>query len=86
MDIPCFVYHSNTIIKTDFDRQVEYLRNNRFQIISWKEIIKPDAGSLTSPVMLTFDDGYLSDFGAVFPVLKEAGLKAHFFIGYLLIV
>ncbi|MFZ5800922.1 MAG: poly-beta-1,6-N-acetyl-D-glucosamine N-deacetylase PgaB [Candidatus Omnitrophota bacterium] len=59
-----------------FVQQIEYLRTHGYHFVSLDEVIKADKklGSLPDkPVLLTFDDAYLSFYEFVFPLLKLYG-------------
>ena len=71
-----------------FARQMLYLRNAGFLLISLKDWmhgdLPPDLSGKPA-VMITFDDGYTSDFDLAAPVLADLGIPSNFFIstGYL---
>ena len=59
-----------------FVEQMEYLRTHGHHPVSLDDILKAKAGTgklPDKPVLLTFDDGYLSYYDFVFPVLKKFG-------------
>lgn len=66
-----------------FRAHLQYLRESGFSSISLYEL---DAALLngtplpTNPVILTFDDGHIDHYTQVFPLLKEFGFTATFFI------
>jgi len=65
---------------SQFNEQIEYLRNN-FNFISFKELIGITKGEVTTPensVLLTFDDGYIDHYENVFPLLKAKSIPAFF--------
>lgn len=62
--------------QASFVQQIEYLRTHGFHFVSLDEVIKADKklGTLPDkPVLLTFDDAYLSFYEFVFPLLKLYG-------------
>jgi hypothetical protein len=68
-----------------FRRQLEYLRRHRYETLFVSELhalrseqtpIDPKARY----VALTFDDGYADNWVAVFPLLREFGIKATVFV------
>jgi biofilm PGA synthesis lipoprotein PgaB len=59
-----------------FMEQMEYLRIHGYHPISLDDILKAREGKQTlpqKPVLLTFDDGYISYYEFVFPVLRMYG-------------
>ena len=67
----------------EFERQLRYLKENGYTVIPLNDVINHLASS--SPlrgkyVVLTFDDGYQSQYQYAFPLLKEYGDTATFFI------
>jgi len=83
-----------SVSETEFKRQVEYLRHNGYAGVSLARFLKEMAaakeratpeGGFGAPdthkrVILTFDDGDISNDAVAAPILKEAGLTATFFI------
>ncbi|HIC92476.1 MAG TPA: hypothetical protein EYP21_10560 [Syntrophaceae bacterium] len=75
----------------NFEHQMEYLYNHGFQVITLDEILHPQLTEspnnamtqLTNdlmPIVLTFDDGHITNYTRAFPILKKCGFRAHFFI------
>jgi peptidoglycan/xylan/chitin deacetylase (PgdA/CDA1 family) len=66
-----------------FRQHLQYLKDNGYTTISLYEF---DAALMygtplpEKPVILTFDDGYIDHYITVFPLLKEFGMTATFFI------
>ncbi len=59
-----------------FAQQLEYLRTHGFHFISVEDLIEARKGSRKlppKPVLLTFDDAYLSFYDFVFPLLRRLG-------------
>jgi peptidoglycan/xylan/chitin deacetylase (PgdA/CDA1 family) len=59
------------------------LRNEGYQALSLDEYVQIAAGQKPKPakaLLLTFDDGYRNNLTYVYPLLKEFGWKATFFI------
>ena len=59
--------------QASFVQQLEYLRTHGFNFVSMDDIIAANKGRKQLPekaVLLTFDDGYLSFYEFVFPLLK----------------
>ena len=57
---------------------MEHLAQNGYRTSLLREFL--DGESSTKSVVLTFDDGHESNFRVVFPILKQFGLRAEFFI------
>jgi peptidoglycan/xylan/chitin deacetylase (PgdA/CDA1 family) len=91
--IPMLMYHEivtggasegDTVIAlARFVRQMQYLADAGYQPISLTELVHHLRGEAVPmprrPVVLTFDDGWLSALNAV-PVLEQHGFKASFWI------
>jgi peptidoglycan/xylan/chitin deacetylase (PgdA/CDA1 family) len=72
-----------TVRTADFRRQMQYLADNGYQAVSFEDIYLAaiGAGALPEkPVALTFDDGGMSNYSVVFPLLREMGFTATFFV------
>lgn len=66
-----------------FEKQMQYLKENRYEVVSLKEfaeIIKAKKEIQPKTVVLTFDDGFLSHYEKVFPILKRYNFPATFFV------
>jgi peptidoglycan/xylan/chitin deacetylase (PgdA/CDA1 family) len=66
-----------------FRRQMQYLKEKGYQSMSFSDLINYfNTGNLhiAKPLIITFDDGYRDNYINAFPVLKEFGFKAAFFI------
>lgn len=89
--IPILAYHSldperfpNKLAVSPglFRKHMLWLRQNRFQVTGleacakaeWKEALRERKASIT------FDDGYLDNYRHAFPVLRESGFSAAFFV------
>lgn len=72
-----------TISPTLFQEHVGYLQEQGYETISLYEMHMALAYGVPlppKPVILTFDDGHIDHYRNVFPVLREAGYTATFFI------
>jgi len=89
--IPILMYHhlnnegdGDVIINTTlFAEHMEALAKNGYNAVSFAELTAyvDGSGSLPeNPVIITFDDGYLSNYETAFPILKQHGLKATVFV------
>jgi peptidoglycan/xylan/chitin deacetylase (PgdA/CDA1 family) len=61
-----------------FHRHMDELTKQRLQIATLAELRGGRVDSRS--VVITFDDGLISDFATVFPVLAQRSLTAHFFV------
>lgn len=67
----------------DFQVQLDALQEKGFATISlqeWEQALQGKAALPPRPVILTFDDGPLSAYEAIFPLLKAHNFRATFFI------
>ena len=89
--IPVLMYHhlvdedpsnASTVSVMKFKRDMEYLVRQGYSFITAEELAE---GKIPSGkvVMITFDDGYRSNYFKAFPILKEYNIKATIsLIGY----
>jgi peptidoglycan/xylan/chitin deacetylase (PgdA/CDA1 family) len=66
-----------------FSEQMRYLAEHRCRVISFARLIDALEGRATLPeraVVITFDDGWENQFHHAFPVLRQLGLTATFFV------
>jgi glycosyltransferase involved in cell wall biosynthesis/peptidoglycan/xylan/chitin deacetylase (PgdA/CDA1 family) len=80
-----FFYHSVDSGKplANFQKQIDYLRENGYQIISVEDVISYINGQKelsSGSVCLTFDDGYYDNFGSLFPLLRKYEVPAAIFL------
>jgi peptidoglycan/xylan/chitin deacetylase (PgdA/CDA1 family) len=92
MGIPILLYHEvfrdelkeekYAIGVEDFKRQMAYLSENNFIGLALEDFIKGDrrADNSGKYIVITFDDGNVSDYTIALPVLKNYGLCATFFV------
>jgi biofilm PGA synthesis lipoprotein PgaB len=65
-----------SISQKRFVEHMEYLRTHGYHPVSFNDIVKAHKGEKAlpdKPVLLTFDDGYVSYYDFVVPVLEELG-------------
>ena len=84
--MPVFCFHSVTY--SNFKEKLVYLKENGYDSLSTAEflsILKGESSPPPKPVLLTFDDGHISLWSVVFPLLKKFSFKATAFIipGYI---
>jgi peptidoglycan/xylan/chitin deacetylase (PgdA/CDA1 family) len=68
---------------TRFAEQMQYLKDAGFTTLDMDDYLAIRAKKMprpAKPVIVTFDDGYLSVFTLAFPVLRSHGQKATFFV------
>lgn len=94
--VPIFIYHTirpQKIEKASVDeydttpelleQQLNYLKDNGYTTISPDDLVKyvtTNAKRPEKPVWLTFDDGRISHYDIVFPLLKKYGMTATFYV------
>ena len=67
----------------DFIRQMAHLREKDYTILSLDSLLEPEGWEIDPDrpaVVITFDDGYASDFERAAPALAQMGIPATFFI------
>ena len=67
----------------DFLEQLDYLAEKGYTTISIRDFLRAKKGLETlpaKPVILTFDDGYKSNYSVLLPILEERKLKATIFM------
>lgn len=68
---------------TAFDEQMSYLRREGYSTISLDDFVAFQRGAKTlpaKPIILTFDDGFVSNYLYAFPILKKYGMTATIFM------
>ncbi|SKC79040.1 polysaccharide deacetylase family protein [Maledivibacter halophilus] len=66
-----------------FKEQMKFLHDNKYNTITLNELEKFLKGEIELPknsVVITFDDGYKSNYVYAYPILKEYGFKASIFM------
>jgi peptidoglycan/xylan/chitin deacetylase (PgdA/CDA1 family) len=90
-NINCFVYHrfgdnrypSTNIALADFQKHLEYLKENNFHVITLGDALdqlRGDGIILDKTVVLTVDDGYSSFYSSGMPLLRKYGFPATLFV------
>ncbi|MBP1756844.1 MAG: polysaccharide deacetylase [Firmicutes bacterium] len=84
--VPIIMYHQvkNTNLGKDvispyeFESDLKYLKDNNYTTITMEQLIKyvyEDEELPPNPIILSFDDGYLSTYRYVYPLLQEYDMK-----------
>lgn len=73
--------HSYMKITTEkFYSQMKYLKDNRYITLNYDDLNKDEYNRKGKNVLLTFDDGWLSNYKIVYPLMKELDLKFNIFL------
>jgi len=74
----------DTVVRaTDFEAQIKYLADKGYKTISLQEYFNHKVKKRPFPprsIIITFDDGHYSNYHLGFPILREHGFKAAFFV------
>ena len=64
-----------------FATQMDFLQRH-FEVVSIEDVIdrSPDYWSKRQSVLITFDDGYIDNYTHAFPILRDRGIPALFFV------
>mgnify|MGYP000911672203 CR=1 FL=1 len=70
------------VFPEEFEKQMRYLRENDFNIVSLKKFRQYLINKSLPPktVLITFDDGYQDNYFNAFPILKKYSLPATIFV------
>jgi len=72
-----------TIDVKNFEEQLKYLKKHNYKTLTMEEFYKWKQGKLNLPqksVLITFDDGFLSNYHYAFPLLKKYNMNATVFL------
>lgn len=89
-DVPVLMYHHISdsatgdmiVSAASFREQMETLRSAGYETVSLDQLygyVMRGEDLPENPVVITFDDGYMSNYDEAYPVLEELGLKAAVF-------
>ena len=70
-------------IPESFEENIKTFLENGYTIISMKELADADIGKIklpNKPLIITFDDGYYSNYEYIYTILKKYNIKASIFI------
>ena len=76
-------YQQLSVSPGDFQQQVTYLQDNGYRTITFAELVGAFGGQVSlpsKPVIITFDDGWDDIYHVAYPVLRDHGMRATFFI------
>lgn len=90
-EVPVLMYHridspvdgSTVVTPENFERQMEFLRVHRYNVMPLAELadrLREGRPIPPKTVVLTFDDGTIDNFTNAFPVLKKLGFPATVFM------
>lgn len=93
VEVPVLMYHhltqaisdakDVTITQERFLEDMKYLERNEYTSLLPEELLAIKEGRMDmpeKPIVITFDDGYESNYKLAFPVLRETGMKATIFV------
>jgi peptidoglycan/xylan/chitin deacetylase (PgdA/CDA1 family) len=89
--IPVLMYHSISTISGNslgvpvkqFTEEIEWLQRQSYHSISSEDLYQALVNKTQvpeKPILLTFDDGYADNYSAAWPILKQNGFRATFFV------
>jgi peptidoglycan/xylan/chitin deacetylase (PgdA/CDA1 family) len=74
---------ANTVSPESFRKQLSYIKKRGYLVLSLDEYyegLKAGKNFCCRSVVFTFDDGMLDNYTAAFPILREHGFQAAFFV------
>lgn len=80
-ELPIFSFH--TVTPAGFEAELKFLKENGYHTVTADEAVRFVKGELDLPdqsVMLSFDDGRLSVWAVIYPLLKKYGFRATVFL------
>lgn len=89
--LPILMYHDiaekstgdMVVSKTQFEAQIKALSDSGYTGVSVQQItdyVEKGAELPQKPILVTFDDGYLSNYQLAYPILKKYNMKATIFV------
>lgn len=69
--------------ESQFINDMEYIKKSDYEVISFYDLLEMQKGRRnlnSNAVIITFDDGAKTQYDIAFPILKEYGFKATFFV------
>jgi len=88
--VPILMYHhlaetsinADTISSALFDQHMNALQDNGYTTVTFEQLLAYTQSGTPlpeKPVVITFDDGYASNYEIAYPILKQYGMKATIF-------
>lgn len=87
-ELPALARRTGVISVHGFERHIGVMRELGYRIVSMEralELLASGQARTGQYVCLTFDDGRLDNFVNAWPVLRDAGCSAHFFVSSALV-
>ena len=75
-NVPVLAFHS--VNRNEFEAKIKYLKESGYQsmfVSEFFDLCKNNRKLNQKTVVITSDDGYISDYEVFYPVLKEYGMK-----------
>ena len=66
-----------------FEENIKTILDDGYTVISMKELNNANKGKIelpSKPILITFDDGYYSNYEYIYPILKQYNVKASIFV------
>ncbi|MBC8570474.1 polysaccharide deacetylase family protein [Zongyangia hominis] len=89
VEVPILMYHhilkhgkqlgAYTITPDEFEKDLQYIRENGYTTIKTDDLVNYVYHGVPlpeKPIMITFDDGYYSNYVYAYPLLQKYGMKA----------
>lgn len=73
-------YSYMQITTEKFYNQMKYLKDNQYITLSFNDLDNRQNYDEQKNVLITFDDGWLSNYEVVYPIMKELDLKFNIFL------
>ncbi|MBE7054029.1 MAG: polysaccharide deacetylase family protein [Ruminococcaceae bacterium] len=64
----------------NFEEDIVYLKNKGYTFLKVNELMDLRCSHLKKVAIITFDDGYMSDYEMALPILEKHNVKATFFV------
>lgn len=72
-----------SVSKEQFERQMKLIKDNGFNTVSFEDLYEYTLNGKElpeNPIIITFDDGYQSNYDIAYPILKKLDMKATIYI------